>query len=787
MTVEQFRGLSLRILVLAALALLPVLLLMAYQGWTQTGKKIAEERTRATHLAELLAREQTLPFTLSRQLLHSLAMMRFFGVPVDHAACQGKLKQAAAENRYVADIHFYSPDGELLCAASGTRMPPAADRAWFRQALAERRPVVSDYLEAADRGDGMIAMAMPVSDGQGVRAVLVLALDLGWIGHALATVPVAPETNIVLVDGAGTVLAPERWRGMSVAEHPVFKRISGITRPASFEAVGIDGVERIFVARPLNTDLGGRSYLWVAAPKSSASRAAFNNFLSGTLLVFVTVLAFMAAIWWEGSRVVLRPVRHLREAARQLSRSQWPARTNLPHSDDEIGQLAASFDEMAEQIEARELELEHSRESLLRANRTLRLLSAVKDVAGRATDEASLLDALCQTVARMSGCNLVFIARSGDELNHTPVIVAQEGVPAAWRERIFLPRDCTFMDPAGTVLRTGRACVLHAVSQDTGVTPWGELASELGIQAIASLPVRVEGRVWGILLLASTQRDTFDEEETRLLEELAADLGRGIETLRLRAEKQAAEDALRRMMLQLEQRVAERTAELEQVNRELEAFSYSISHDLRAPLRAIDGFAQALDEECGERLDTKCRDYLARIRGAHQRMSRLIDDMIELARISHSEMVLTEIDLSALATEIGAEQAAAEPSRVVKLTVAPDMTVRADPVLLRVLVQNLLENAWKYTAHTRQPEVEFGHTRLPSGEHAYFVRDNGAGFDMAFADRLFRPFGRLHRAEDYPGTGIGLATVARIASRHGGRVWGEGEKGRGATFHFVLG
>lgn len=790
MTMEQFKGLSLRILLLAAAALLPVLLLMAWMGWVGAGEKVDRERMRAAHLAELLAREQALPFTLGRQLLHSLAMMRALEEPLDAAVCAANLKRAAAENDYVTAIKLYSPQGETLCSSADGPSPPVGDRAWFRLAVGERRMVVSDYLVGRATGKNAIVMGLPLTNGEDrVRAVLGLGLDLAWIGRALSSVPVAPGTNIVLVDGNGAVLAPERWLGMSVAEHPVFKRVQGITTQTSFEAVGIDGVERIFVARPLNPDLGGRSYIWVATPKSSASHAALKEFLSGTLLVFATVIALLAVIWWQGSRVVLRPVRHLREAARQLSRSHLSARTNLPHSDDEIGQLAATFDEMAETIETRERELEHSRESLLQANRTLRVITAVKDVIVRAESKDALFRELCRAMAAVGGYPTLFVARAEHDPGRTVTVLAVEGLPAEYGGRLKLSwGDDEFgRGSVGTAIRENRVAVIQDALHDPRWAPWREVGRKLGYTAVAALPLRVDGAVWGVLGLSSRQAGGFDDEEMRLLEELAGDVGRGIETLRLRAEKQTAEAALREVMGDLERRVGERTAELEQVNRELEAFSYSISHDLRAPLRAIDGFAEALDEECGELLNPACKDYLARIRGAAQRMGDLIDDMIDLARISHTEITTAAVDLSALAAEVGAELAEAEPSRSVHLTVAPGLVAQGDPVLLRGLLQNLFENAWKYTAHVSPPQVEFGQTRLPWGEPAFFVRDNGAGFDMAFADRLFRPFSRLHRAEEYPGTGIGLATVARIASRHGGRVWAEGAKGRGATFYFVLG
>jgi signal transduction histidine kinase len=790
MTLAQFRGLTLRMLVFAAAALLPVLLLMAWMGWLGTEEKVAQERIRAAHLAEILAREQALPFALGKQRLQDLALMRAFADPVDLTACRAMLKRAGVENDYLTVINLYSADGKVLCSSADAPSPPVADRAWFREAVSARRMVVSDYIVGRTSGKSAVAMALPLLDGQGgVRAVLTLGIDLAWMARALARVPVAEGTNIVVVDGGGTVLAPERWVGQSIAGHPVFRRIDGIAEQTSFEAVGLDGVERIFVARPLNPDLGGRSYLWVATPKSSAAAAALRDFLGGTVLVFATVLALFAAIWWEGSRIVLQPVRQLREAARQLAGSQLSARTNLPHGEDEIGQLASTFDEMAEKIESRETELARSRASLLRTNRALRLLAALKDVVRGNGDESAFFGEVSAAVVRMGLCPMAYVARADMTAGRPLAVVAQEGFPETWRERIRLSwGDNEYgAGAAGCAVREERSCVVRDVLRDNRYKSSRDVLRKLGIEAIAGLPVRVEARVWGVLVLASRQTDAFDAEEIRLLEEVAGEIGRGIELLRLRSEKAAAEAALLEMMGGLERRVVERTAELEQANRELKAFGYSLSHDLRAPLRSIDGFALALDEECGDALNEECRNHLGRIRAAAQRMSVLIDDMIRLAQITNQEMQTVEVDLSAAAVEIGTALAAAQPSRRVRLAVASGLVARGDRGLLHALMQNLLENAWKYTGRVPEAAVEVGATSLPSGERAYYVRDNGAGFDMAFAERLFLPFSRLHRAEEFAGTGIGLATVARIASRHGGRVWAEAEKDRGATFFFVLG
>jgi signal transduction histidine kinase len=236
---------------------------------------------------------------------------------------------------------------------------------------------------------------------------------------------------------------------------------------------------------------------------------------------------------------------------------------------------------------------------------------------------------------------------------------------------------------------------------------------------------------------------------------------------------------------ELEQRVIERTVELEAANKELEAFSYSVSHDLRAPLRSIDGFSQSLLEDYADKLDGQGQDDLQRVRSASQRMGQLIDDMLELSRVTRSEIQRQAIDLSSLARTVAAELQNSEPQREVEFIVAEGVTVKCDPRLLRLVLENLLGNAWKFTAKHRRARIEFGVTQS-NGKPAYFVRDDGAGFDMAYAGKLFGAFQRLHAMTEFKGTGIGLATVQRIIRRHGGHVWAEGKLEQGATFYFTL-
>lgn len=235
----------------------------------------------------------------------------------------------------------------------------------------------------------------------------------------------------------------------------------------------------------------------------------------------------------------------------------------------------------------------------------------------------------------------------------------------------------------------------------------------------------------------------------------------------------------------LERRVADRTRQLEAANRELEAFAYAVSHDLRAPLRSMSGFSQILQESAPPGLDDKSRHYLQRIHDASVRMSSLIDDLLNLSRIGRSELTARPISLSQIAAEAAAAVRERHPTRDVQLEIAPGMEVSADPRLLRIALENLVSNAWKYSSRCPQAHVSIG---TQAGEHGpvYFVRDDGVGFDMKYADKLFVPFQRLHPEAEFPGSGIGLVTVQRIVARHGGRVWADAKPDEGATFYFTL-
>ncbi|MFQ5791340.1 MAG: ATP-binding protein, partial [Acidobacteriota bacterium] len=299
----------------------------------------------------------------------------------------------------------------------------------------------------------------------------------------------------------------------------------------------------------------------------------------------------------------------------------------------------------------------------------------------------------------------------------------------------------------------------------------------ISIRRHISLPIIYRGEVIGLSQVANKETD-YDEKDIKLYEAIAEKIA---PILHARLQRDREEIERKRA----EEEVRKHTVELAAVNQELEAFNYSVSHDLRAPLRGIDGFSQVLLEDYSDKLDAQGKDALQRVRAASQRMGLMVDDLLSLSRVTRSEMRSETVDLSELAKTIAARLQQTQPERPVEFVIEEGVTSKGDGRLLRVVLENLLGNAWKFAGKKPLTRIEFGLTEH-DGKPAYFVRDNGAGFDMAYADKLFGAFQRLHAIDEFEGTGVGLATAQRIIHRHGGRIWAEGAVEQGATFKFTL-
>jgi signal transduction histidine kinase len=453
-------------------------------------------------------------------------------------------------------------------------------------------------------------------------------------------------------------------------------------------------------------------------------------------------------------------------------------RTSLTDALEREGELQ---NEMAERRQA-EKKIEHQ-------NQRLKVLREI-DLAILAADSAeNIVSAALGHIRELIDCHrasvLLYEWETNDGLLFDVRTVHETSIP----QGIRVPQ-APFQDVLQT-LSKNQPVLIGDLSVLTDPPPVFQNLIKEGLRSLCILPLLSQNNLIGAFNMSSETPGFFDDEKINLGREVANQVAIALTQSNLLKE-------LRDLNAELEERVLERTAQLQTSNKELESFSYSVSHDLRAPLRGIAGFSEALNSEYADALGEDGKHYLKRIQGNTQRMAQLIDDLLLLARITRRELKQQEVDLSKLAGEIADELRAQEPQRQVQFEIEEQATARGDAGLLKIVLTNLLGNAWKFTSARTEAKIQFGvlpQTSLSQDENGekraeekvFFVRDNGAGFNMTYAHKLFGTFQRLHSADQFPGTGIGLATVQRIINRHGGRIWAEAEVDKGATFYFVCG
>jgi len=440
---------------------------------------------------------------------------------------------------------------------------------------------------------------------------------------------------------------------------------------------------------------------------------------------------------------------------------------------ERTAQLEVAHKELANEIKDRSL----AQDMLLRSNRELSVLYSI----GRAAMQSLELEEILQwTLAATLGAldvevgGVYLLESDGESLT----LHAHRGISDETARKL---RHIKWGEGlSGRAMTEKKSVVLEMKDY-----PSRRLASALRqekLESSVSIPLLSGGQVVGAMNLSARRVRAFPPEEQELLTAIGQQLGNAVQKAILFKASQCQLAEHERVVESL----WERTKQLDLSNQELKSFTYSVSHDLRAPLRAIDGFSAALVQDFEKSLPIDAQGYLTRIRGGVRRMSELIDALLVLSGVSRAEIVRLSVDLSSLARSISDRLKKTQPDREVEWRIEDGLTVEGDPRLLSLVLENLLDNAWKFTSKTERAYIEFGVRVQPEGQSVYFVKDNGAGFDMAYADKLFVAFQRLHSAGEYPGTGIGLATVQRIIHRHDGRVWAEGEVGRGATIYFSL-
>ncbi|MEQ1516702.1 MAG: PAS domain S-box protein [Usitatibacteraceae bacterium] len=434
-------------------------------------------------------------------------------------------------------------------------------------------------------------------------------------------------------------------------------------------------------------------------------------------------------------------------------------------------------------------ERKRTEEVIKRTSRILQTLSQCNAALVRAGTEVELLDRMCDIAVATGGFKMAWVGYAMDDAKKTIVPQGRAGaegsflagMPLSWSEQEVLGHG-----PAGTVVRTGQPMIVTDLDALSGLEPWLGEVTKRGFTGVISLPLTLGDQRIGVLMLYLGDKMDVHPEEFKLMQELAEDLSFGIATIRLRQERESAREDLVTLNAELESRVLQRTAQLQKANEELESFSYSISHDLRAPLRTVDGFSGLLLEDYSAQLPDDAKRIINVIRNGAQQMGQLIDDLLQFARTGHCAVVTTRLNTARLVAVALGNVSSSFPGREEQVRIGALPACVGDAALITQVWTNLLSNALKYTGKTAEPRIEVGATEV-DGKAAYFVRDNGVGFDMQYVHKLFGVFERLHRSDEFPGTGVGLAIVQKVIQRHGGRVWAESEPGVATTFYFQLG
>jgi len=631
-------------------------------------------------------------------------------------------------------------------------------RPWYKDAMQKRQATWSEIYNWFNQAEIAIDAVQPVYDPKGnPLGVLDTPLKLSRISDYLRQLKISKSGHSFIIERSGLLVAtsdnvqpftlnhnnqPQRIPA-TVSRNPL------IQSTAKYLAQNWGDIRRINTAKKLDffannqrqfaqvlpfNDGRGIDWLIVVVVPESDFMEQINANTRTTIILCIIALIVAIAVGIFTARWITKPILRLNTSAKFIAQGKWDKTVSLSRSD-EVGELAKSFHKMAVQLQDSFAKLEA-------------LNAALSDNEYRLQQ---FLEALPVGITVHQVDGRTFYANQ-----MALQLLGKDTIPEATTEELV---------------------VAYQVYRGNQPYPTAELpvVRSLGGETVTVDDMLIE-RDGEMIPLEVRSTPIYDHHGKIIYAILAfSDI----------SDRRRAEQEIYQLNQNLERRVMERTAELQAANQELEAFSYSVSHDLRSPLRAIDGFSEIILERYTDKLDDKGKHYLQRIRTGTQRMGELIDDLLTLSRVTRSEMHYKEVNLTTLALNIAERLQETQPERQVEWVIPPELIARGDERLLQVALENLLNNAWKFTSNLIPARIELN-VIAEDGKFIYFVRDNGAGFDMTYADKLFGAFQRLHSATEFPGTGIGLATVQRIIHRHGGKVWAEAVVQGGATFYFTL-
>lgn len=748
--IGMFRGLNMRslrtrLLFLILIGFFPVTVVSTYVGWEYRNHEIVRIQQDVLSLARLAANDhEELILRDTPPLLKLLATL----YPEVHA--QDGVKTSAIFSRLLAEYPQYInimaakvPSGDVFASGVPLKKPlNLADRPSFARILQTRNYVVGEFAIGKATGKPTLVCGYPVFDSHGtIRSIIMAGIDVERLAKQAAASQPNRDVLITILDRNGKILSRTKkhdvWVGKDVSRTEFWAAILQAKGEGTFHGPGFDGIQRLSAFKHLIGSTGMDDGYVVASITENAVVAQANRFMRYNLfgLAIGVALALFGGLA-VGHRSILRNVDTLVRTAERLAEGDLSARTGMSKGTEEFSRLACTFDMMAEKLLQRETAQKIAEKELFDEKEQLMVtLRSIGDGV-ITTDHTGRVVLLNDISEKLTGWTQKEAAgRPLEEVFHI--------INEITRERC--------VNPVEKVLRTG--VIVELANHTALITKDGR---ELVI-ADSGAPIRDrDGTIIGVVLVF---RDI---------------------TERVKSEKE-----ILRLNTELEQRVVERTAQLELALQHAESFSYTISHDLRAPLRAIDGYANIVLEDHGTAIPAPAQEYLQKISRNIRQMGRLIDALLAFSRFSLLSLIRQPVNPAVIVQEVLTDLKKEHENRQVEVCVAALPACQADPVLLRQVYHNLIANAFKYTRQRPLARIEIGAMEV-TGRTTYYVKDNGVGFDMKYVNKLFGVFQRLHRPEEFEGTGVGLAIVHNIVHRHGGTIWAEGKEGEGAAFYFTI-
>jgi PAS domain S-box-containing protein len=731
-------GLRTRLLLLVLVPVIPALVLAVYSSLEQRRFGIFKVEKDAIRVVQSAAARQAALVEAARQNLAALSRFpegRGNNIPGFEAFFIRLLRLYPDYN----DFGLVEPDGTLVTSALNRGPANISNEPFVQRVRNTLDFAIGSYRVGSETNQAGLVFGHPLFDERGKLARIIFStLNLDAIRRTVAQSQLPPGGVLHVFDSSGHVLAsyPEttNWTGKSVADSELIKTIWKKTEGTG-EITGLDGAKRLYAFVPVRSGREPGLFLSVGIPTSMAFAGITENLIRNlTILAIIATLVLLVANWYA-NWYILHPVNALVGATRRLAEGDLSARTGIVQSKGELNQLANTFDEMAESVERQRTEIEESKHALHESEERLRLVVDTALDAVITIDEQGIVTTWNQEAERMFGW-------SRQEVLRRPLV--DTVIPARYREGYERGLQLFVTSEQGILF--DRRVEFTGLRRDGS-----EFPIELAINQIR----------WGDRIFFSAfVRDITDRKK--------------------------AEVEIRALNTSLEQRVARRTQELETANKELESFSYSVSHDLRAPLRRIEGFMEMLRQDNSSRLSSTGQNCLDTATRAAREMGRLIDDLLAFSRIGRVEMRRTCIRTNEMVTLVIQEMSRETEPRQIEWKIGALPEINADEAMLKQVWVNLFSNAVKYTRIRERAEIEVECRENDRQEFEFSVRDNGVGFNMKYIGKLFGVFERLHTAKDFEGTGIGLANVHRIITRHGGRTWAEGKEDVGATFYFTL-